>query len=278
MQTRRPPQPLDTSPTTVTLAAAFDTVEHEILAVPDDQLVRMCVNVPRATQVAFGAAERIDALLPMLEQLSFFDPAPARKLRTYAAAALHAHLVAKTTDSVQDDRLPRMLEEGRELRANLMIGAESLAHFGLVPAQRVAAIRAGTGNLDMATDLSALSTLLGEAWTEVKDKVPFTRAMVSRAGELGLELQIALGIRRIQRAALTRSEARMIRARAFTLFVRAYDACRRGVTFLRWGEGDIDWYVPTIYVKRSRRAPARARPILSDRSPKASTASEAEAA
>src|SRR5262249_54429174 len=46
------------------------------------------------------------------------------------------------------------------------------------------------------------------------------------------------------------------RIRAYTLFVRAYDACRRAICYLRWAEGDVDTIVPTLIVRRTRRAAA----------------------
>jgi len=36
--------------------------------------------------------------------------------------------------------------------------------------------------------------------------------------------------------------------------VHAYDACRRAIAYLRWAE-DVDDIVPTLFVRRSRRAP-----------------------
>ena len=258
------PRPPDSPLTAATLAEAYRSVEHEILAIPKDQLVRISVDIPRAVQIAFGAAERLDELLPMLEELSFYDPGPARRLRTHAAAALHAHLVATNLGPTRDRRLPALLEEARELRSNLMVGAESLAHFGMLPTEQVAALRAGTRRVDLASALSTLSVMLGEVWTEVEDKVPITRAMVARAAELGLALQVALGVRRLPRDPLASREAKMLRAQAFTLLTRTHDACRRGVTFLRWGQGDVDWYVPSLYLRRSTK---RSRPSFGEPPP-----------
>lgn len=278
MKTSKHPKALDSSLNAATLAEAYDGVAAEIAAVPDEWLIRMALDVPRATQIGFGAAERVDELLPMLAGLSYYDVTPARKLRTYAAASLHTHLVAMNPSPGKSRRLPKLLAEGRKLRGDLMKSADTLAHFGLVSARQVANIRAGTGHLDMASDLSALAVLHGEVWSEVKDKVPITHAMVDRAAALGLDLQIALGIREVERSGLPRSEARKLRARAFTLFARAYDACRRGVTFLRWDEGDVDWYLPSIYVRRQHRPKPRAHAVESRPEPEVEEVTDAEAA
>jgi hypothetical protein len=45
-----------------------------------------------------------------------------------------------------------------------------------------------------------------------------------------------------------------LRARAFTVFARAWEECRRAVTYLRWHEGDADKLVPSL---RSNKGPRR---------------------
>lgn len=54
------------------------------------------------------------------------------------------------------------------------------------------------------------------------------------------------------------------RQRAFTLFARAYDECRRAATYLRWQEGDADELVPSLYSGRnaSRRGPEEPEPAI----------------
>ncbi len=44
-----------------------------------------------------------------------------------------------------------------------------------------------------------------------------------------------------------------MRARAFTLFSRAYDQVRRAVNVLRWDEGDADSIAPSLYAGRGGR-------------------------
>lgn len=46
------------------------------------------------------------------------------------------------------------------------------------------------------------------------------------------------------------------RQRAFTLFVRAYEECRRAATYLRWHEDDADDIAPSLWTKRNRRTAA----------------------
>jgi hypothetical protein len=84
---------------------------------------------------------------------------------------------------------------------------------------------------------------------------------VDRAAELAPELLVALGERGHGKTASSAAAAADRRARAFTLLVDAYDACRRAVTYLRWNEGDADLIAPSLFKLRGpRRSPAEAPP------------------
>jgi hypothetical protein len=51
------------------------------------------------------------------------------------------------------------------------------------------------------------------------------------------------------------ADASARRARAFTLFVRAYDQVRRAVTYLRWEDDDADLIAPSLYRGRGAAKP-----------------------
>jgi hypothetical protein len=139
-----------------------------------------------------------------------------------------------------------------------MLGsAELLVLFGVFPAARVAAIRSGTGHADTASDLLALGCLFDELWSQVHGRVPVTREMIARAIALSTELQRALGVRQAEPDPLTApTDRRFVRAQAFTLFAKAYEEAQRGVTFLRWYQGDAHRIVPSLYPRRSRKSGA----------------------
>ena len=46
------------------------------------------------------------------------------------------------------------------------------------------------------------------------------------------------------------------RLRAFALFMRAYDACRRAIAYLRWDEDDADTIAPSLFKGRGGRRPS----------------------
>jgi hypothetical protein len=136
-----------------------------------------------------------------------------------------------------------------------MVAAEALAFAGLVDDGRLAEIRAGSGPLDLATDLVALGALFDVSWRSVHGKTVINRTQVERASQLGTELFVALGAKDHVANRAT-SEAIDLRNRAFTLLVRAYDSARRALAYLRWDDGDVDLVAPSLYQRSRKRAAA----------------------
>jgi hypothetical protein len=232
---------------------AFARVRERIAAVAESELAPINVDIPRAVATVLGALPAITELMPELAKLPQLDRAELGRLRDYALAAWFAHLAALPTTSLEAKEA--LLAEATPLRADLLVAAEALAHKGLVDATTVAEIRAGSGNLDRANDLVALSTLFTNAWDQVRNKTTVTRQDVEKAAELGSRLFVVLADREINA-----SEAASVRARAFTLFARTYDQARRGVTFLRWDEDDVELVAPSIYGGRQRRRASPEKP------------------
>lgn len=248
------PNPKQQSYSPESAAQAYQSVLAEIEAVPDDALRPIIVDIPMACALGLGAAELIGPLRAEITALPGIEVASVAKLRTYALAALFANAVY--TNSLNDQAFKKVLEEAGPLREALLVGAEALAHRGLLPVSRVAEIRAGQGHQDTADDLIALAALFREAWPKIQGKTAVVREEFERAAILGSELHAAVGARRVGGGGSTGSqELWKARHRAFTLFLRAYDECRRGVQYLRWHAGDADRYMPSLYRKGRRSAP-----------------------
>jgi hypothetical protein len=237
---------------TAAAAAAHGRTWKEGEAIAAGEIVAINVDVPSAVAMVLGAHVR---LVPMraeiVRQLPEFPIAMLDKLEDYALGAWYAHLL-EVRAPTNPRELAERIEEARGVKARMLASAESLALHGYVDMQRVREIRAGSGNIDLANDCGALNALFAQAWPEIADKTPITAEEVARAGELGPILLVGLGARRIEDA--QRSPAGPSdRARAFTLMVRAYDQCRRAVTYLRWNEGDANDIAPGLSGPRTRR-------------------------
>ena len=233
-------------------AEAFAKVEPEIAALAPSEIAVINLDIPQAVSVVLGALPGLTALRPAIvhalphHPIHLFD-----NLETYALAAWYAHLLALPAGSPSNPVKP-LLEEAVPLRANLLGDAEALARRGLLDGDTVTEIRAGQGQIDTANDLVALSALFLASWGEIAQRTAATEAEVRRAGELGPLLLAALGVREHGASPSPREPADR-RARAFTLFTRAYSSTRRAVTYLRWDEGDTDLLAPSLYKGRGGR-------------------------
>lgn len=234
--------------------AAFDSVRAEIAAVPADALASVNLEIPRAARRALVVADRLAPLMPELAKLHDLDLRAIERLRIYALALLHAQALV---DLAEEEATPLsvLVAEATPLRASLIATVEMLAHFGLISIERVEGIRRTKAYADLAAHLLTLALVLREVWDEVKNRVCVSRADVDRAVALSAALSKALGIREASPDPLAEpSDCRFVRAQAYTLFVRAYDECRRAVTYLRWHDGDVMQIVPSLRPRRARRA------------------------
>lgn len=229
-------------------AEALALIQGEMDQLAPEEVMTIRVDVSRAVSTALGAWPGIRALRPQIAaELPGFALEPLDNLEVYALAALHAHLTA--LGELGENAVKSLVEEATPLREGLLVGAEALAHRGLLGAAQLAEIRSGQGHLDTAQDLIALGGLFASAWPTIAQRTAVDRAEVDRATVLGTELLAALG-QREQLIGATGGKGS--RARAFTLFVRAYDACQRAIAYLRWDEGDADQIAPSLFKVRRR--------------------------
>ncbi|MEJ7729867.1 MAG: hypothetical protein WKG00_11665 [Polyangiaceae bacterium] len=235
-------------------SAAYAKLQAEIDAVPETKLLRINVDIPKTVSMVLGAWPAISSLREkVIAEAAGFPIDQLDKLPDYAFAALYTHLLAMPASSSSSPVQP-MLEEAVALREDLLVAADALVHVGIFDGPRVAEIRKGSGHVDIASDLVALAALFDDKWDAVANKTAATREAIDRAAALGAELITALGARFLPSGeALPVAAAATRRARAFTLFMNAYDACRRVVAFLRWNEGDADSIAPSPFLKGARR-------------------------
>jgi hypothetical protein len=231
---------------------AYDLVRSDAAALPAGEVGRVTGHVPTVASTALGAWPNIEAYLGDIAKLHGFDLDALLKLRLYALALVHAHLLTLPM-SEAETRLKALLGEAAPLREALLTAAEGLALLGFVDAERVAAIRGGSGHLDTANDLIALAQLFRAGGDELLGKTRVAGSEVERAYELGMQIVEAVGRRRVgtddEGAA---SEYEDACARLFRLVVRTYDQGRRALTYLRWSEGDVNELMPSLFVVRRR--------------------------
>jgi hypothetical protein len=203
------------------------------------------IDITSAVGVALAAERRIATLLPEMEHLPGFDTRTVRQLRDLALAAGHAHAVFVRPGSPWTPKNRR----ARALHRELLAHAIALAGLGLIERPRVDAARWKKSNEALANSLISLSDLMLGEWRNIEHAGTLAKETLEEAYALGLEL-----IEQLERRSRRRHDghdAGEIRARAFTLLVRAYAQARRAVIYLRWDHGDADAIAPSLY--RDRR-------------------------
>jgi len=130
---------------------------------------------------AFRAiAPRVGELRELLPK---HDLRPALEMPNLAQALLYAG--NRVTAVASSGEIARRLGEARRLRDPMLVIAEGLAAMGLLPAERVAKIRAGNGPYDTARDLVDLVGLYREYDTALAGKAPFTEPWFADAEGVG---------------------------------------------------------------------------------------------
>ena len=229
-------------------------MRERIDAVSVDELLPINVDVSRAVSTALGAAERIDTLRSEYDPLTGFDRFAVQNLRALSLAALYAHVVVRQREEDDQEDIEVLDRQSTELRDDLRVAAEALAHRELLSPERVAGIRRGRGRVQVASELVALRGVLREAWPRIEAATSISLEEIEQAGALGARLHAVAGSRDLgPDPRMGPADVRTIRDKAFTLFMRAYDECRRVVLYLRWHEGDADAYAPSLYRRRGRR-------------------------
>ncbi|MEZ4409211.1 MAG: hypothetical protein R3A52_22490 [Polyangiales bacterium] len=127
--------------------------------------------------------------------------------------------------------IARLLAEGRPLREATLHYLEVASHpvVKLVPAERVCAVREGSGNLDLAMDFMAIAMIFREYRDALAGKHPFSDATLDRLNAIGSALYqrvrpgnaIAPARKRAPEAVLRDQLAALVDARYDQLLVMA---------------------------------------------------------
>jgi hypothetical protein len=126
--------------------------------------------------------------------------------------------------------------------------ARALGEHGQLNAAPLNDLVGYTSYKNVAFDLNNLTRLFKAAWSSIEGKTQLTKADLQQADKVTLRLAAALAHRDVSPEQV--AEASDIRRRMFTLVCATYDEIRRGVSFLRWHQGDVDSIVPSLYAGR----------------------------
>ncbi len=236
-------------PGTPRYSAAYELHLPAILAVPEETLLSINVDIDGVVTNTLGRLPRIYALAPQLRELEQFDSVALDNLEGYLLAMAHAqalHAFAEDTES-----LSAPAEMAVQMREVLLADAKALVQRGLLNGKGLERLRGTRGYRNVGFDLVALTGVMRQNWAQIDGRSAIRLEELDRAEALADQLLISVGLR--DQTPPEPAESALIRQRAFTLFVRTYDEVRRAITYLRWHHDDADEIAPSIYAGRQRR-------------------------
>lgn len=235
----------------ITLAASSSRAAYEqwidlAAAVPDEDLAPLRADVQVAT---LNLQTGMEAVLAEAESLAELPADTVEKivaLGSLGSAVLYAQIQLDRTVATPTT-VRQMIADGHRHRSLALTTAEALALAGVFDADRVKAIRAGRGALDMAADCVALAELYRERPAVWVDKVPLRANEIEEMGRLGDDLLRVLRPSKAPKKARATeiTAATKVRNQLWTLLARAWehDLWRAGA----WVFGrDVDEVVPPL--------------------------------
>lgn len=242
-----PNAPLRQLPTEV----AYDAIYPEIMALPDEDVSRVNIDLVGAVTTVLGVLPELRAMRGDIDvELPHFDLKRFDKLELYALALNHANALHRGALSPKT-ALTELGTTVTVIRDRLLGNARSLAEYGLIDGERLKECKTVNGYRPLATDVLTLVALYKEHWASIEHKTPLSFDALNEAGTRAVELLAAVGIK--DQAPLTVGEALQAKQKAFKLLLHAYDDARRAVTYLRWHEDDADRIAPSLYAGRRGR-------------------------
>lgn len=235
--------------------AAFEKLRARIEALPENAVASGAVSHDEAASKVLGVIEAMRTE-PAIEQTlrtlpaSIFDAKHLDALGELTFALLHARRKAISEASTSSGvTVPvAVIEKAAELKATMMLVLEYYVGNEPQAAQELAAIRSGTGYLDLANDLSQLAALYtAHAKTLKHDKLRYDPAHATVAREVSFE------IRRHYGAVAASNAWSQASWRAFTLLEESYQEVRDAVSYVFRHKQSVVVLFPTLRPGGRRR-------------------------
>ncbi len=208
--------------------------------------IDVAAAIVRARSALPGLAEFRQALL----KLPGFDVAALDQFDDTSNAMLDIDLRYMKFDSGVKDSLDALVRENIALRTVAMADTVPLVARGIVSDEEIASIKEGQGRDDLSRDNLRLAALFERVLAMPDAPIAVTKAEVAHLRERATALRAAL-----ERSDSLSDEQRALadmRARIYTLFVNDWSQIRRGMTYLRWDDGDVEALAPSLFLKGRR--------------------------
>lgn len=247
----------DNNSTSAALSAgaeeAYQRVLPEAQALGLDALATINVDIPTSIITAMSVSERLVPYAMALKALPDFPPDGLTKYPDYVLALFIAQsrYALATTPA---EALPELLTQATARRDVMIAEGKTLIARGLLNSDALDDLTGTHGYRNVAFDLSGLTQLFKAAWPNIQGKTGMQQSEIDEAGQVALTLAAAIAHRENKESI---AEATDTRQRVFTLFSTSYDQIRRGMSYLRWNQGDVDEIVPSLYAGRQNSNAAK---------------------
>lgn len=235
------------------LAAAYDKHLAALTKLSEAELLaRLNFDVATAVSVVLGAQPALLGIRSELLALPGMKPWYLDDLESVAHAALYAHMQTFAAPE-EASTLPKLTEDARAARKTLHGDAVAAINHGLLAADSLDEIPMGNGRLQIAQGLLGLGVVFRAAWNDVKGKSAVTMGALDEAARLGVALLTEVGRDENPTTSKTDNSRETMRLRACSLLAKVYDECRRGVSYVRWHEDDLNDFAPPLSGPRAPR-------------------------
>ena len=222
---------------------AFDHFKTKMVSIADPQIARgdtkiMLANVEIGVASFRGRAADIQKKLPDVNLAECLECRPLALALDYAAG--------RVAQPASEKEIEARLKLLRPLREIMLKQLDVFAYLKLVPAERVKAIRAGTGPLDSADDGVKINGIFHEFAGVLANKQPFPQATIEGIGALGNWLIANITPSGAQSPTGPRNPDAILRDQFFTELSRRYDVLREASVVVA-GLRNLDEFAPPLF-------------------------------
>jgi hypothetical protein len=232
------------------LVESLEAVRPEMVALGTNNLASITVDPIVAVGTARGAIPRILEYREPLSKLWEFKVVVLDRLHLYASAALHANMLYQAA-SEPPERFQHLVADATDLRELFVADTTALQKRELVDGSVLGELRGAVGYRNIASDLLTLVNLVRSNWPKIAGRTGITLEELERAESIGNQLVGDIGVREQSPTAV--AAFALERQQTYTLLVNGYEEARRGLTYLRWYEDDVDRIAPSLFAGRRRK-------------------------
>jgi len=228
---------------------SYKRIEPEFTTLAPEELAPINMDIASAVATLLflwaGIQKFRDAIV---SGLIGFDIVRFDKILDYAMALGHANTMYLISTQPPDE-LQAIYDESAAMRETLYMDTKALIHRGLIKAASIEGLKGSVGYQNIAIDLQILASVMKANWPAIQGKCASQLSELDHALKLSTVMFGIVGFR--ENGSNGQRATTDARARAYTLFTRAYDDARRAIIYLRWHEGDADTIAPSLHPGRS---------------------------